>query len=240
MQSNNWVNWSDTTVGTPAAGAWSALTFTVPAATVIFPGGINSFGLQLGVSGGGTFAGGDIFIDSITVCGGAQACSGTGTGSFDFETAGSKDGWDFKGDTSVTDTVVTQSTTQHYGTTGSGSLKVAMTAVPAAPAPPATGWTSRQVELPNPKAYCGQTITFHVKADNVTGLNVQPYAMANGWGWFAGAGVTLTDTTSWTEIKYTLPATINFQGLQAFGLQLSNTVSTGTYTGNVYIDGISW
>ena len=240
MQSNNWVNWNDTTVGTITPGTWSTLTFTVPAASAIFPGGINRFGVQLGVSGGGTFAGGDIFIDSITVCGGTQTCSGTDTGSFDFETAGSTDGWAFKGDTSVTDTVVTQSTTQHYGTTGSGSLKVAMTAVPAAPAPPATGWTSRQVELANPKAYCGQTITFHVKADNVTGLNVQPYAMANGWGWFAGNGVTLTDTTSWTEIKYTLPATITFQGLQAFGLQLSNTVSTGTYTGNVYIDGISW
>ena len=240
MQSNNWVNWNDTTVGTITPGTWSTLTFTVPAASAIFPGGINRFGVQLGVSGGGTFAGGDIFIDSITVCGGAQACSGTGTGSFDFETAGSTDGWAFKGDTSVTDTVVTQSTTQHYGTTGSGSLKVAMTAIPAAPTPPATGWTSRQVELANPKAYCGQTITFHVKADNVTGLNVQPYAMANGWGWFAGNGVTLTDTTNWTEIKYTLPATITFQGLQAFGLQLSNTVSTATYTGNVYIDGISW
>jgi hypothetical protein len=240
MQSNNWANWTDATVGTPTPGTWSTLTFTVPAATVIFPGGINAFGIQLGVSGGGTFAGGDVYIDSITVCGGAQACSGTGTGSFDFETAGSTDGWAFKGATSVTDTVVTQSTDQHYGSTGSGSLKVALTAIPAAPAPPATGWTSRQVELANPKAYCGQTITFHVRADNVTGLNVQPYALANGWSWFAGPGVTLTDTTSWTEIKYALPATINFQGLQAFGLQLSNTVSTGTYTGNVYIDGISW
>ena len=237
MQSNNWVNWSDTTVGAPTAGAWSTLTFTVPAATVIFPGGINSFGLQLGVSGGGTFAGGDVYVDSITVCGGAQACSGTGTGSFDFETASSTDGWAFKGDTSVTDTVVTQSTTQHYGTTGSGSLKVAMTAIPAAPA---TGWTSRLVELGNPKVYCGQTVTYHVMADNVTGLTVQPYISANGWAWFAGNGVTLTATNTWTTVTYTLPTTINFQGLQAMGLQLSNASTTATYTGNVYIDGISW
>jgi len=79
------------------------------------------------------------------------------------------------------------------------------------------------VELANPKAYCGQTVTFHVSADNVTGLNVQPYASANNWSWFAGTGVTLTAINSWTAVTFTLPATINFLGLQAFGLQLSNT-----------------
>jgi hypothetical protein len=240
MQSNNWVNWNDTTTGTVTPGAWSTLSFTVPPATAVFPGGINKFGLQFGVSGGSSFAGGDIFIDSITVCGGAESCTGTATGSFDFETASLTDGWAFKGATTVTDTVVTQTATQHYGTTGTGSLKVAMTAVPAAPAPPATGWTSRLVELGNPKAYCGQTITFHVMADNVTGLNIQPYASANGWAWFAGTGVTLTTINTWTEIKYTLPTTINFEGLQALGLQVSNTSAAGAYTGNVYIDGISW
>ena len=237
-QSNNWANWNDATVGTPTAGAWTALTFTVPAATTVFPGGINRFGIQLGVSGGGSFAGGDIFIDSITVCGGTQTCSGTGSGSFDFETAGATDGWAFKGDTTVTDTPVTQSTTQHYGATGTGSLKAALTAIPVAPS--ATGWTSRLVELANPKAYCGQTVTFHVSADNVTGLNVQPYASANNWSWFAGTGVTLTAINSWTAVTFTLPATINFLGLQAFGLQLSNTSTTATYTGNVYIDGVTW
>jgi len=238
MQSNQWANWNDATTGTPTPGAWSTLTFTVPAAAAIFPGGINRFGIQLGVSGGGSFAGGDIFIDSITVCGGTQTCSGTGTGSIDFEDG--MDGWAFKGDTSITDTVLSQSTDQHYGSSGSGSLKVALTALPAAPAPPATGWTSRLAELANPQAYCGQTVTYHVMADNVTGLNVQPYASANGWGWFAGNGVTLTATNTWTAVTFTLPATINFLGLQAMGLQLSNTSTTGTYTGNVYIDGISW
>ena len=164
-QSNNWSSWNSSTGVTPTAGAWTTLTFTVPAATAVFPSGINQFGMQFGVSGGGTFAGGDIYIDSITVCGGTQACSCTATGSFDFETAGSTDTWAFKGATTVTDTVVTQSTAEHYGTTGTGSLKVAMTAIPVAPAPPATGWTSRLVELGNPKAYCGQTVTYHVMAD---------------------------------------------------------------------------
>ena len=237
MQSNNWVNWNDTTVGTITPGTWSTLTFTVPAASAIFPGGINRFGVQLGVSGGGTFAGGDIFIDSITVCGGTQTCSGTDTGSFDFETAGSTDGWAFKGDTAVTDTVVTQSSSQHYGTTGSGSLKVAMTAIPMAPT---TGWTSRLVELGSPKAYCGQTVTFHVMADNVTGLSVEPYASANSWGWFPGTASTLATTNTWTTVTFTVPATVNFLGLQAIGLMLSNTSTSATYSGTVYIDGVTW
>jgi hypothetical protein len=237
MQSNSWANWNDTTVGTPTPGAWSTLTFTVPAATAVFPGGINALGLQFGVSGGGTFAGGDIFVDSVTVCGGTQTCSGTDTGSFDFETAGSTDGWAFKGDTAVTDTVVTQSSSQHYGTTGSGSLKVAMTAIPMAPT---TGWTSRLVELGSPKAYCGQTVTFHVMADNVTGLSVEPYASANSWGWFPGTASTLATTNTWTTVTFTVPATVNFLGLQAIGLMLSNTSTSATYSGTVYIDGVTW
>jgi hypothetical protein len=28
--------------------------------------------------------------------------------------------------------------------------------------------------------------------------------------------------------------------LQAMGLMLSNTSTSGTYTGNVYIDGVTW
>ena len=238
IQSNNWGSWNNSTSVGATAGDWTTLTFTVPAATAIFPGGINQFGVQFGVSGGDSFAGGDIYIDSITVCGGTQACSGTGTGSFDFETASSTDGWAFKGASSVTDTVVSQSTDQHYGDTGSGSLKVVMTALP--PAASSSSWTSRLIELANPKAYCGQAVTYYVYADNVTGLSVQPYASANGWAWFAGTSTTLSTTNTWTEVKFTLPATINFLGLQAMGLQLSNTSTADTYTGTVYIDGIAW
>jgi hypothetical protein len=236
-QSNNWASWKQSTGVSPTAGAWTTLTWTVPAATDVFPGGINQLGIQFGVSGGGTFAAGDIFIDSITVCGGTQACSGTGTGSFDFETAGSTDTWAFKGAAGVTDTVVTQSTSQHYGATGTGSLKVAMTAIPVAPA---AGSTTRRVELANAKAYCGQTVTFHVMADNIAGLNVQPYAATNGWSDSIGTAATLTAINSWTEVKFTVPATINFLGLQAIGLQFGNTSTTATYTGNVYVDGVSW
>jgi len=237
-QSNNWASWNQSpTSVTPTAGAWTTLTFTVPAATTVFPGGMSQFGIQFGVSGGGSFAGGDIFIDSITVCGGTQSCSGTGTGSFDFETAGSTDGWAFKGATGVTDTVVTQSTTQHYGTTGTGSLKVAMTAIAVAPA---AGSTTRRVELANAKAYCGQTVTFHVMADNITALNIQPYAAANGWSDSIGTAATLTATNAWTTVTFTIPTTISFLGLQAIGLQFGNTSTSATYTGNVYIDGVSW
>jgi hypothetical protein len=77
-------------------------------------------------------------------------------------------------------------------------------------------------------------------ADNVTGLTVQPYASANGWVWFAGNAVTLTAINTWTTVTFTLPTTINFLGLQAMGLQLSNASTTAAYTGNVYIDGVTW
>jgi hypothetical protein len=235
--SNNWAIWTNSSTTMAIAGAWTTLTFTVPAATVVFPGGINQFAVQFGVSGGGSFAGGDIFIDSITVCGGTQGCSGTGTGSFDFETAASTDNWAFKGATGVTDTVVSQSTSQHYGATGTGSLKVAMTAIPVAPA---AGSTTRRVELASANAYCGQTVTFHVMADNITGLNVQPYAATNYWVDSIGTAATLTATNAWTTVTFTIPAAINFLGLQAIGLQFGNTSTTATYTGNVYIDGITW
>ena len=238
MQSNNWASWNNSPSVIATAGDWTTLTFTVPAATAVFPGGISQFGVQIGVSAGNSFAGGDIFIDSITVCGGTQTCSGTGTGSFDFETAGATDGWAFKGASGVTDTVVTQSTDQHYGTSGTGSLKVVMTAIPVAPS--STALTSRLVELGNPKAYCGQTVTYHVYADNVTGLSVQPYASANGWAWLPGTSVTLTTANTWTDVTFTVPAAINFLGLQAMGLQLSNTSTTDTYSGTVYVDGIAW
>ena len=235
--SNNWAVGRNSPTTMATAGAWTTLTWTVPAATDVFPGGINQFAVQFGVSAGNSFAGGDIFIDSITVCGGTQACSGTDTGSFDFETAGSTDGWAFKGDTGVTDTVVTQSTAQHYGTTGTGSLKVAMTAIPVAPA---AGSTTRRVELANAKAYCGQTVTFHVMADNITALNIQPYAAVNYWSDSIGTAATLTATNAWTTVTFTIPTTVSFLGLQAIGLQFGNTSTSATYTGNVYIDGVTW
>jgi hypothetical protein len=79
-----------------------------------------------------------------------------------------------------------------------------------------------------------------VYADNVTGLSVQPYASANGWAWFAGTSVALSTTNTWTDVTFTLPTAINFLGLQAMGLQLSNTSTSATYSGTVYIDGIAW
>ena len=236
MLANNWA-FSNSAQVIATAGDWTTVTWTVPAFASVFPGGINQFGVQFGVSGGNSFAGGDIFIDSITVCGGTQSCSGTTTGSFDFETAGSTDGWAFHASaTTITDTVTTQSTTQHFGTTGTGALKAAMTAVPASTA---TAETDRVVELSGPQVFCGQTVTYHVFAD-VTGLSVQPYVLAYGYVFTGGTIVPLATVNTWTTVTFTVPAALNFLGVQAMGLQFANTSTTATYTGNVYIDGISW
>jgi hypothetical protein len=112
-----------------------------------------------------------------------------------------------------------------------------MTAIPVAPA---AGSTTRQVELANAKAYCGQTVTFHVMADNITALNIQPYAAVNYWSDSIGTAATLTATNAWTTVTFTIPTTVSFLGLQAIGLQFGNTSTSATYTGNVYIDGVTW
>ncbi len=236
MQSNNWANWDNSTEVTPTANAWTTLTFTVPAASRILPGGINRLGIQIGVSNGNSFAGGNIYIDSITVCGGSASCTGTTTGSFDFETAatvGSTGDWALNG--TATDTVVSQSTAQHYS--GTGSMLVAMTAVPAAAS--SSSWTSRQIQLTNPQAYCGQTVTYHVYADTIANLNVQPFAQIDNYQWSSGTATTITTADTWQTITFPVP-TYNFLGIQVLGVQLSNTSTTATYTGNVYIDDITW
>ena len=232
MQSNSWANWDQSATVKATANGWTTLTLTVPAASKILPGGINKLGLQIGVSNGDTFAGGDIFIDSITVCGGTMTCTGTSTGSFDFETA--TGGWAASGTNA--DTVVALATDQHYGTTGTGSLKSAMTATPVATA---TAWTSRAIQLSNPQVYCGQTITYHIYADNVTNLDVQPYASINGWAYSAGTSVTLVANT-WIDVTYQVPATVGFLGIQAIGLNIQNKSTTATFTGNVWVDQITW
>jgi hypothetical protein len=236
-QSNNWMKWDNTAYFAPTPGAWKTITYTIPNT---FPGGIQGLGLQTGVYNGGTFAGGDIFIDSITVCGGTASCAGTGTGLFDFEAADTPATDNWAEDGTDADTVVSQATDQFFH--GAGSLKVALTGVPA----PTTGWTSRRIRVSGawnvatPNLYCGQTVTFHVYATNVTGLNVQPISWVNSWVFGSGTAVTPAAANTWTTVTYTVPATINSLGLQAIGLQLSNTATTAAYTGTVYIDDVTW
>jgi hypothetical protein len=90
-----------------------------------------------------------------------------------------------------------------------------------------------------PNLYCGQTLTFHVLTTNATGLDVLPFSQIDNWQWAAGTHSTIAAANAWITVSYTLPS-INFLGLQAIGLNVYNTSASSPYSGDVYIDGITW
>jgi hypothetical protein len=214
-------------------GDWTTWTYTVP---YTYPGGLEQIGVQFGVGGtGNPFPGGDFYIDSISMSGGDPTCTGAGSGSYDFEAAADVSAWTVDG--SATDVALSMSTTEFK--TGANSMKVSFTAVPAATS--ATAPTQRNIYVGNPKAFCGQTITYNVwtptGSDN---LNVRAYAQT---GWYAGfptaQPVTIT-RGDWTTITFTLPNPINAYGLQRIGLQFENKDTANAFTGDVYVDAVTW
>jgi hypothetical protein len=230
-QSNNWDTWD--TAGNAAVslvrGGWTTLTYTVPET---FPGGLQALGIQLGVDPAGVaFAGGDFYIDSITAQGGTESCTGTGEGSYGFETDLSA--WTLDG--TPTDTVIAQSTDE--ANTGTGSLKVSFTALPAGTV---TEPTSRRIRIEKPVAYCTQEVTLNVwMPPGSESILFQGYAQFDNYaGWNAAAPPAAITRDGWTEQKYTLPA-IGAGGLQLLGVQIMNT-GEETFTGDVYIDDVSW
>ncbi len=218
-------------------GGWSTITYTLPPT---YPGGLQELGIQIGVGATGTgFAGGDFYLDSISVTGGNTSCSGAGTGTYDFETAGNVMGWVVDGSPAPTDTAISQSTDQAV-TGGTGSLKVAFTALPAAAN--ATTPTQRNIYLASPNAFCGQTLTFNVWTPAAGSENLSFVAFAQT-GWYAAfpqqAPTTIT-RGDWTQWTFTLPNPINPLGLQRIGVQFNYKDTTTPFTGNVYIDNVSW
>ncbi len=221
------------------AGSWTEVSYTIPNT---LPGGIQQLGLQFAVQNGGTFAGGPVYLDAVSACGGNTSCAGSTTGSINFDTASSTNGFAVGGSPVPTDTTVAQSTAQDQGGGSGGSLLATLTSVPAATS--STIPTCRQIQLAdqNNKTVftmsCGQTVTFYVYTADITNLLVQPYSSQNNWAFNAGTSPTLTAST-WTKVTYQIPTTVNSLGLQAVGVQLCNTGTTA-YSGTVYIDSVSW
>jgi len=228
-QYNNWAGFD--TAGNSAIalnpGGWTTWTYTIPDT---LPGGIQALGIQIGVNTGGSFAAGDIYIDSITACGGSAVCSGNGTGSYGWDTAGSVDGWSIDGNSSPADTAIAQSTTMPNS--GAGSLQISFTSLPAS--------ASRHIILNSPNAYCGQVITYkvYVPADFGAGIALQPFAVANGYVWDTGNSVTPTPG-AWNTLTYTLPQ-IGPLGLQSLGFQIYSSSTATPYTGSIYLDDVAW
>ena len=234
-QVNNWKTWD--TAGNAAValvrGDWTTLTYTVPQ---IFPGGLQSLGIQLG-AGDSAFPGGDFYVDSITVSGGVESCAGTGTGDYGFETAEIVP-WEIDGNPAspaTADTALAQATTQAKA--GSGSLKVGFTALaegtelsPAA----------RRVFAYAPAAYCSDEVTLNVWAPaGSEAVTFQAFTQSDNYATWNAVAVPATITRDgWTELKVTVPANVGPGGLQRIGVQFLN--SGAAYTGDFYIDGVTW
>ena len=213
-------------------GAWNTWTYTVPNT---FPGGLQMLGFQLGDNAGGsTIPAGSVYLDAITATGGTQNCAvATGTGTHTFEAA--LDANLYQKDGTDADTVATQSTER--ANMGTGSWKVAFTALPA-PASGAT--TSRRVYINGPSIYCGQVATVHVFLPaGSDGLTFQVFAQYNNYAKFGAAGPASVTRGGWNTYAYTIPSDVGPGGIQRLGVQLI-WAGTTAFTGNVYIDDVTW
>ena len=237
-QTNGW-KWNssnNTGNGTLTAGGWTTWTYTLPSDT---PAGLQELGIQAQVCGGGTFAGGIIYLDSITVSGGQGSCAGTATRTYSWETASAVDGWTVNN--TPADTAITQSTTQAYTGAGTGSLQVAFTSL----SPSDAGSVSRQVMLASPQIYCGQTATFQVfipTGFGAAGMSVQSFAQVNnyGAGGYWGPYATVTEN-AWNTITLPVPTAVDTRGVNQIGLQFNlSSTAAAAYTGMAYIDAVTW
>jgi hypothetical protein len=70
-------------------------------------------------------------------------------------------------------------------------------------------------------------------------ITFQAFSQFNNYaGWNAAAPPATITRDGWTEQKYTVPA-VGPGGLQIVGVQINNT-GANPFTGDVYIDDISW
>jgi hypothetical protein len=216
----------------PTPGAWNTWTYTVPNT---FPGGLQVLGFQLGDnSGGSTIPAGSIYLDAITATGGTQNCAvAVGTGAHTFEAA--LDANVYKKDGSDADTVASQSTDR--ANMGTGSWKVAFTALPV---PAAGATTSRRVYIAGPNIYCGQMATVHVYLPaGSDGMTFQVFAQYNNYGKNSFTGPATVTRGAWNTYAFTVPSDVGPGGIQQLGVQFLWSGTT-TFTGNVYIDDVTW
>jgi hypothetical protein len=199
------------------AGGWTSWTYTMPE---IFPGGLQQLGLNLG-----NVEAGDIVIDSITACSPTYTCAGSAT--FDWE-SGSSD-WTL----SNTSNVVASQTSSGLAFTGSGSLQVELTNFPSLDS------TELVLSTLDKQPYCGQEITYHVwvPADLDANIAIKPFASINDWTWDTHEAAIVPG--QWNAITY-CPQTIGILGVQQLGLQIRAGTLASPYTGNIFIDAVSW
>jgi hypothetical protein len=244
-------------------GAFNTWTYTVPNT---FPGGLQSLGFQMGDNMGGALIGGkSIYLDNITATGGVQVCAtGTGTGNHDFENtdagAATTTGYAID-DNPANAGVAAISISTDQASSGTQSLKVALTGLPNTTA---GGANVRNIYINSPNIYCGQTATFHVYMPTGSdGVVFQAYVQYNSYGKFVSMGPATITRGAFTTYAFTIPADVGPGGIQRLGVQILNNrttpdggtgttdagdggtdaaapADTTSFTGNVYIDGITW
>ena len=91
-----------------------------------------------------------------------------------------------------------------------------------------------------PVLYCTQQVTLNVRMPaGSEAITFQGFSQFNNYdGWNAATPPATITRDGWTEQKYTVPA-ISSGGLQVVGVQIMNT-GADPFTGDVYIDDISW
>lgn len=268
-QSNGYQKFDTAGNGTKAImpGAFNTWTYTVPNT---FPGGLQSLGFQMGDNMNGTvIAGKSIYLDNITASGGVQNCAtGTGTGNHDFEPVdgASLSGYGLD-DNPANNGVASISLSTDQASTGTGSLKVALNGLPNTTA---GGANVRNIYINNPNIFCGQTATFHVYMPTGSdGVVFQAYVQYNAYGKFVSMGPATITRGAFTTYALTIPADVGPGGIQRLGVQIINNratpdggtadgsadagadggdggadagapADTTSFTGNVYIDAITW
>jgi len=268
-QSNNYQKFDSAANGTHTImpGAFTTWTYTIPNT---FPGGLQSLGFQMGDNmGGAVIAGKSIYLDNITASGGVQNCAtGTGTGNHDFENtdAGTATTTGYAiDDNPANNGVAAISISTDQASSGTQSLKVALNGLPNTTT---GGVNARNIYINSPNIYCGQTATFHVYMPTGSdGVIFQAYVQYNGYAKFVSMGPATITRGGFTTYALTIPADVGPGGIQRLGVQIINNrttpdggtldagvavdagdggtdaavpLDTTSFTGNVYIDQVTW
>ena len=146
------------------------------------------------------------------------------TDSSDYSFEANTQGWTRSG---VPIASVARSTAQKYA--GSASLAVNI-----------NGSGSASASVANPAAKAGQTVTFRVFIPNGARLSsIQPFVLqgaAGNWRWTGSyRALSSLKQGEWNTITVTVPS--NAALLASLGVQIT---TSGTYTGTVYIDSVSF
>jgi len=136
-------------------------------------------------------------------------------------------------------------------------MKIAINGLPAG--------QYRQIFIAKPNIYCGQTLTMHVfMPTGSDGITYKAYVQYNNYGKTGTNGPTTVTTNAFNTTTLTIPSDVGPGGIQRIGVQIYNnraspdggadggtgdagdggtdaaTAPSTDFTGNVYLDAVTW